>query len=130
MTHSVSASAANVLKIICQTPALAHRINRLWTLGHFPYSDGKALHAAPLRATHITADINFRLSIAVLPGSDFLPGKLSLIFSHWSSLKSYIAPPFLEQYITYLYICRHVLGSIHFFYLSQMMKEAKAKSPK
>ena len=106
INHSVSASTASVLNIICQTPPLAQRMNLLWTFDHFPYSGGKSRQGAPVRAIHITASIKSRLSAHVLPGSSALPGKASFIRSHWSSLRAW------RRCTTFLLLHNHINNQI------------------
>src|SRR5690554_4954012 len=76
-------------KIRSQTPAFAQREKRLWTLFHLPYRSGSSSHCAPDLSTQSTPLTNRRLSFAVRPGSDFLPGNISAIRAHCWSLSSY-----------------------------------------
>src|SRR4051794_26739022 len=62
------------------------RRNRLKTLFQLPNSAGRARQGSPARARHSTASRNSRLSFAVTPRSDFLPGNRASIFSQTVSL--------------------------------------------
>ena len=71
------------------TPDFAQRVKRLCTLLCLPYRSGNSSHCAPDRKTQRTPLTNRRLSFAVRPGSDFLPGNMSAIRAHCWSLSSY-----------------------------------------
>src|SRR5437588_12959087 len=62
------------------------RRNRLKTLFQLPNSAGRSRQGSPARARHSTASRNSRLSFAVTPRSDFLPGNRASIFSQTVSL--------------------------------------------
>ncbi len=68
-----------------QTPCLDQRWKRWNTEFQSPKRSGRSRHGAPVRATHKTALMNLRLSWAVRPGSEDLPGSSSLIRSHCST---------------------------------------------
>jgi hypothetical protein len=53
-----------------------------------PNSSGKPRQGDPARAIRSTASTNRRLSFAVTPQSPALPGKKSLMRSHFVSLKT------------------------------------------
>jgi hypothetical protein len=54
-----------------------------------PNSKGKSRYGAPVSAAQRIASINGRLSLAVVPESKDLKGKMSRISSHWSFRKSF-----------------------------------------
>ncbi len=82
--HSRSGSF-KASRIPFQTPRLHHRLNRWYAESHFPNRSGKSRQGAPVFASHITALMNKRLSPAVRPGSEALPGSRCEIRSHCSS---------------------------------------------
>src|SRR5690606_496057 len=87
--YSLLGSRVSSANTRSQTPFLAQRVKRLCTLFHLPYRSGSSLHCAPDRRTQRTPLTNRRLSVAVRPGSDFLPGNMSSIRAHCLSLSSY-----------------------------------------
>ncbi len=89
ITHVFLGSASNTLKMRSQIPALAQRVNRLWTLFQFPYPAGRSFQRAPLRSTHKTPFTKLRLSLAVTPTDPGRPGKNPSILRHWEELSSY-----------------------------------------
>src|SRR5215470_733227 len=88
--YSFFGSLVSSAKTRSQTPDFAQRVKRLCTLFHLPYRSGSSSHCAPDRKTHRTPLTNRRLSFAVRPGSDTLPGKTSAIRAHCWSLSSYL----------------------------------------
>jgi hypothetical protein len=62
------------------------RRNRLKTLFQLPNSAGRSRQGNPARIRHSTASRNRRLSFAVTPRSDFLPGNRASIFFQTVSL--------------------------------------------
>src|ERR1700761_1697280 len=50
----LSGSPVSDAKTLSQTPFLAHRVKRLWTLFHLPYRSGRSCQCAPDRKTHKT----------------------------------------------------------------------------
>src|SRR5215469_2778622 len=87
--YSFFGSSMRAANTRSQTPDFAHRVKRLWTLLYLPYRSGNSSHCAPDRKTQRTPLTNRRLSFAVRPGSDFLPGNISAIRAHCCSLSSY-----------------------------------------
>jgi len=85
ITSSRSRSPLRASKMRSQTPSLAQRAKRTYVVCQLPNSAGRSRQGAPVRAIHNTASKNKRLSLAVAPRSEALPGKRSLIRSHWSS---------------------------------------------
>lgn len=107
ITSSKSGSLLMAWKTRSQTPLLAQREKRVKVVCQLPSSEGKSRQGAPVRPIHKTASMNRRLSLAVAPGSDALPGNRSLIRSHWSSRSNCLAMP-----PTPLVSWRHSLQSI------------------
>ena len=60
-----------------ETPERTRRRTRLETLLRFPNRSGMSRHGDPVRNRQRTASTKGRLSAAVPPGSDFLPGSVS-----------------------------------------------------
>src|SRR5438309_7140688 len=67
------------------------RRNRLDTEFQWPNSAGRSRQGNPARARHSTASRNSRLSFAVTPRSDFLPGNRASIFCQTVSLTTNLA---------------------------------------
>src|SRR5262245_31607518 len=85
MRYSFLRSLVRTSKTRSQTPLLAQRAKRVWTLFHFPYRSGRSCQCAPERSTHRTPLTNRRLSSAVRPGSPGLPGSRLSIRRHCAS---------------------------------------------
>ncbi|CAN5497549.1 hypothetical protein BH20ACT10_BH20ACT10_14520 [soil metagenome] len=79
---SLSESSVRTSKTSSHTPALAHRVNRMWLVFQLPYLSGMWHQYAPLLSTHNTPFTKVRLSAAVLPRSPSLPGSRSSILCH------------------------------------------------
>ena len=85
---SISPSPATACATRCQTPSRRHRAKRIYTVCQRPNSVGRSRQGLPVRPIHSTASTNQRLSAAVRPRSPSLPGRMSLILFHTSSLNS------------------------------------------
>ena len=85
IAYSRSGSAFIALKRFSNTPASAHRRNRLKTEFQLPKSLGKSRQGEPVRTRQRTASINLRLSRPVAPGSPTFPGNRGPICSQSSS---------------------------------------------
>src|SRR4051812_1797872 len=85
MAYSKSGSSDRHPKIRSNTPPFTHRRNRWKTLFQRPKSPGRSRQGAPVRTRHSTASRNSRLSLAVAPGSDALPGNSAAPFCHPTS---------------------------------------------
>src|SRR5918997_2386806 len=84
--YSKSGSADTRSKRRSKTPARTQRRNRWNTLFHLPNPLGRSRHGDPVRTRHSTASRNSRLSLAVTPLSDALPGNSDATFSQTASL--------------------------------------------
>jgi hypothetical protein len=73
-------------KMRSHMPPFTQRRNRWKTLFQRPNALGRSRQGAPVRTRHSTASRNSRLSLAVAPGSDALPGNSDAIFSQAASL--------------------------------------------
>src|SRR4051794_5743067 len=71
-----------------KTIARTQRRKRVNTLFQWPNSGGRSRQGNPARARHSTASRNSRLSFAVTPRSDFLPGNRASIFAQTVSLRT------------------------------------------
>lgn len=60
-------SCCNPSNTRCSTPFLLHLFSRVYTVCHFPYRSGNALHLQPFSATYNTALISSRFSIFTFP---------------------------------------------------------------
>src|SRR5215212_1581853 len=83
--YSKSGSSDRHAKMRSKTPPFTQRRNRWKTLFQRPKSPGRSRHGAPVRTRHSTASKNSRLSLAVAPGSDTLPGNSGATFSQAAS---------------------------------------------
>src|SRR3954447_12624117 len=83
--YSKSGSPDRHAKMRSKTPPFTQRRNRWKTLFQRPKSPGRSRHGAPVRTRHSTASRNSRLSLAVAPGSDALPGNRGATFSQAAS---------------------------------------------
>src|SRR3954449_13064737 len=83
--YSKSGSPDRHAKTRSKMPPFTQRRNRWKTLFQRPNSPGRSRHGAPVRTRHSTASRNRRLSLAVAPGSDALPGNSGATFSHTAS---------------------------------------------
>src|SRR3954466_7927722 len=84
--YSKSGSSDRQAKMRSNTPPFTQRRKRWKTLFHLPKAPGRSRQGAPVRTRHSTASRNSRLSLAVAPGSDALPGSSGAIFFHAVSL--------------------------------------------
>src|SRR5215204_1123512 len=87
MITDYKSGSARASRIRSQTPAFAHRRNRLCTLFQFPKHGERSRHGAPVRAIHTMASTKSRLSSPVRPGSPGLPGISSAIRFHCSFVR-------------------------------------------
>src|SRR3954469_10817902 len=83
--YSKSGSSDRHAKTRSNTRPFTQRRNRWKTLFQRPKSPGRSRHGAPVRTRHSTASRNSRLSLAVAPGSDALPGNRGATFSQAAS---------------------------------------------
>src|SRR3954471_21327857 len=83
--YSKSGSPDRHAKTRSNTPPFTQRRNRWKTLSQRPKSPGRSRQGAPVRPRHSTASRNSRLSLAVAPGSDALPGNRGATFSQAAS---------------------------------------------
>src|SRR5215217_7368404 len=83
--YSKSGSSDRHAKTRSKTPPLTQRRNRWKTLFQLPNPLGRSRQGTPVRTRHSTASRNSRLSLAVAPGSDALPGSSGAIFSQTAS---------------------------------------------
>jgi hypothetical protein len=88
MAYSKSGSPDKLLKILSNTPFIAHLRKRLKTEFQCPNAACRSRHGDPVRATQSIASKNSRLSAPVRPGSPGLPGSSGATRSHCSSLKT------------------------------------------
>src|SRR3954453_14281818 len=96
--YSKSGSSDRHSKTRAKTPPFTQRRKRWKTLFQWPKSLGRSRHGTPVRTRHSTASRKRRLSLAVAPGSQALPGNSGAIFSQTASPTmnrdlSTIAPP-------------------------------------
>src|SRR5215213_8552185 len=84
--YSKSGSPDRRSKSRSNTPARAQRRKRCKTLFQRPNAVGRSRHGRPVRTRHSTASRNSRLSFAVTPLSDALPGNSGATFSQTASL--------------------------------------------
>src|SRR5215203_3032942 len=84
--YSKSGSSDRQAKMRSNTPPFTQRRKRWKTLFQCPKAPGRSRQGAPVRTRHSTASRNSRLSLAVAPGSDALPGNSGATFSHTASL--------------------------------------------
>src|SRR5918993_2507514 len=83
--YSKSGSPDRHWKTRSNTPPFTQRRNRWKTLFHLPKSLGRSRQGTPVRTRRSTASRNSRLSLAVAPGSDALPGNSGATFSQAAS---------------------------------------------
>src|SRR3954447_20458096 len=83
--YSKSGSPDRHSKTRAKTPPFTQRRNRWKTLFQLPKSLGRSRQGTPVRTRHSTASRNSRLSLAVAPGSEALPGSSGAIFSQAAS---------------------------------------------
>src|SRR3954463_5453078 len=83
--YSKSGSSDRPSKTRSKTPPLTQRRKRWKTLFPWPKPLGKSRQGTPVRTRHSTASRNSRLSLAVAPGSEALPGSSGAIFSQAAS---------------------------------------------
>src|ERR671916_3411782 len=83
--YSKSGSSDRRWKTRSNTPPFTQRRNRWKTLFQWPKAPGRSRQGAPVRTRHSTASRNSRLSLAVAPGSDGLPGNSGATFSQAAS---------------------------------------------
>src|SRR3954467_11258738 len=83
--YSKSGSSDRHAKTRSTTPPFTQRRKRWKTLFQLPKSLGKSRQGTPVRPRHSTASRNSRLSLAVAPGSEGLPGSSGAIFSQTAS---------------------------------------------
>src|SRR5918997_4756540 len=83
--YSKSGSSDRHAKTRSNTPPFTRRRNRWKTLFQRPNPLGRSRQGAPDRTRHSTASRNSRLSLAVAPGSDALPGNSGATFSQAAS---------------------------------------------
>jgi len=79
--YSKSGTSDRHAKTRSNTSRFTQRRNRWKTPFQWPNSPGRSRHGAPVRTRHSTASKNSRLSLAVAPGSDTLPGNNGATFS-------------------------------------------------
>src|SRR3712207_2356833 len=84
--YSKSGSSGKRSKSRSNTPARAQRRKRWKTLFQRPNAVGTSRHGRPVRTRHSTASRNSRLSFAVTPLSDALPGSSDATRSQAASL--------------------------------------------
>ena len=90
-THSRSNSSDKALKARSKTPESAQRRNRLDTLFQLPKRSGRSRQGDPVRNRTGTASTKRRLSAAVPPGSDALPGSMVSIRAHMASVSTVLS---------------------------------------
>src|SRR4051794_16616151 len=83
--YSKSGSSDRHSKTRPKTPPVTQRRKRWKTLFQWPKSLGRSRQGTPVRTPHSTASRNSRLSLAVAPGSEALPGSSGAIFSQTAS---------------------------------------------
>src|SRR4051794_39394360 len=83
--YSKSGSSDRPSKTRAKTPPVTQRRKRWKTLFQWPKPLGKSRQGTPVRTRHSTASRNSRLSLAVAPGSEALPGSSGAIFSQAAS---------------------------------------------
>src|SRR3954466_11253224 len=83
--YSKSGSSDRHSKTRSKAPPFTQRRNRWKTLFQWPKSLGRSRQGTPVRTRHSTASRNSRLSLAVAPGSEALPGNSGAIFSQTAS---------------------------------------------
>src|SRR5215207_1988402 len=83
--YSKSGSSDRHAKMRSNTPPFTQRRKRWKTLFQWPKAPGRSRQGAPVRTRHSTASRNSRLSLAVAPGSDALPGNSGATFSQAAS---------------------------------------------
>src|SRR4051812_2882722 len=83
--YSKSGSSDRHAKTRSTTPPFTQRRKRWKTLFQLPKSLGRSRQGTPVRTRHSTASRNSRLSLAVAPGSEGLPGSSGAIFSQTAS---------------------------------------------
>src|SRR3982750_3424915 len=83
--YSKSGSSDRPSKTRAKTPPFTQRRKRWKTLFQWPKSLGRSRQGTPVRTRHSTASRNSRLSLAVAPGSEALPGNSGAIFSQTAS---------------------------------------------
>src|SRR3954469_1670841 len=83
--YSKSGSSDRHAKMRSNTPPFTQRRKRWKTLFQWPKAPGRSRQDAPVRTRHSTASRNSRLSLAVAPGSDALPGNSGATFSQAAS---------------------------------------------
>src|SRR3954454_4484416 len=83
--YSKSGSSDRHPKIRSKMPPFTQRRNRWKTLFQRPKAPGSPPRGAPAPPRHSTASRNSRLSLAVAPGSDALPGNRGATFSQAAS---------------------------------------------
>src|SRR5215210_1867918 len=84
--YSKSGSSDTRRKTRSKTSARTQRRKRWKTLFHLPKPSGRSHQGRPVRTRHSTASRNSRLSFAVTPLSDALPGNNGATFSQTASL--------------------------------------------
>src|SRR3712207_2183283 len=84
--YSKSGSSDTHSKIRSNTPARPQRRKRWNTLFQLPNPGGRSRQGRPVRTRHSTASRKRRLSFAVTPLSEALPGKSDAIFSQTALL--------------------------------------------
>ena len=84
--YSKSGSSDTRAKTRSKTSARTQRRKRWKTLFHLPKPSGRSRQGRPVRTRHSTASRNSRLSFAVTPLSDALPGNNGATFSQTASL--------------------------------------------
>src|ERR1700759_4103196 len=85
MAYSKSGSADKARNMQSKIRLRTQRRNRLDTEFQLPNSGGRSRQGNPARTRHSTASRNSRLSFAVTPRSDFLPGNSGAIFAQTAS---------------------------------------------
>ncbi len=79
------------MKTRSNTPESTQRRNRLDTPRHLADRLGRSRHGDPVRKRTGTASTKRRLSAAVPPGSDFLPGSMFSIRAHMASVSTVLS---------------------------------------
>src|SRR5215207_7278171 len=79
--YSKSGSSDRHSKTRAKTPPFTQRRKRWKTRFQLPNPLGRSRQGTPVRTRHSTASRNSRLSLAVAPGSEALPGSSGAIFS-------------------------------------------------
>ena len=86
-TYSKSGSPLKALKRLSQIPVWVQRRKRQCAVRQLPSSGGRSRQGDAVRASHRIASRKSRLSVAVRPGSPFLPGRRDSIRAHCASVR-------------------------------------------